>query len=52
MHFADLARALTAEEQRVLAQLLDYGPRGTAPERSGAGECVLVVPRPGTISPW
>jgi phosphoribosylformylglycinamidine synthase len=52
MHFADLTRALTADEQRVLAQLLNYGPRTTAPERTGAGECVLVVPRPGTISPW
>src|SRR6266513_1079029 len=40
MHFAELA------------QLLTYGPRPEAPAEAGAGECVLVVPRSGTISPW
>ena len=52
MHFADLAQPLGAEEQRVLAQLLAYGPRLPAPPDREAGECLLVVPRPGTISPW
>ena len=52
MHFAELAQPLGAEEQRVLAQLLAYGPRLPAPQDAEAGECLLVVPRPGTISPW
>jgi phosphoribosylformylglycinamidine synthase len=51
MHFAELARPLGADEQRVLAQLLTYGPRLSAPAEA-AGERLLVVPRPGTISPW
>jgi phosphoribosylformylglycinamidine synthase len=50
MHFADLARELTPDEGAVLGQLLRYGPSlaGHAPD----GALVLVVPRPGTISPW
>src|SRR5213082_384766 len=52
MHFAELAQPLSAPEREVLAQLLTYGPRPEAPAEAGAGECVLVVPRSGTISPW
>jgi len=52
VHFAELAQPLSAPEREVLAQLLTYGPRLTAPAEAGAGECVLVVPRSGTISPW
>jgi phosphoribosylformylglycinamidine synthase len=52
MHFAELAQPLDAEEQRVLTQLLSYGPRLSAPPDAAGGECLLVVPRPGTISPW
>jgi phosphoribosylformylglycinamidine synthase len=52
MHFAELARPLSAPEREVLAELLTYGPRLEAPADAGAGECVLVVPRAGTISPW
>src|SRR6202521_5390544 len=52
MHFADLAHPLSAPERELLAQLLNYGPRMQAPLDAGAGECVLVVPRAGTISPW
>src|SRR5256885_7761954 len=51
MHFAELAQPLSAPEREVLAQLLTYGPRPRAPA-DAAGECVLVVPRTGTISPW
>ena len=51
-HFADLTRPLGADEQRVLIQLLTYGPRSTPPAVSHAQECILVVPRPGTISSW
>src|SRR5882762_7615015 len=54
MHFAELAQPLSAPEREVLAQLLTYGPRleAPAPAQAGAGECLLVVPRTGTISPW
>ena len=49
-HFVDLEQHLTADEQALLARLLDYGPRLAVepPE----GEVLLVAPRPGTISPW
>src|ERR1700738_4218414 len=52
MHFAELAQPLSAPEREVLAELLTYGPRMEAPAEAGAGECVLVVPRAATISPW
>ncbi|HET7197826.1 MAG TPA: phosphoribosylformylglycinamidine synthase [Burkholderiales bacterium] len=47
-HFVETARALEGAERRVLERLLDYGP--PAPDAQGA--LYLVVPRPGTISPW
>jgi len=50
MHFVDVARPLASAEQEVLAALLTYGPRLPSPDE--AGECILVVPRIGTISPW
>ena len=49
-HFADLEQALTEQEYGVLRQLLTYGPRLRAAEPEG--EPYVVVPRPGTISPW
>src|SRR5260370_4953420 len=52
MYFAELAQPLSAPEREVLAELLTYGPRPEAPAEAGAGECGLVVPRAGTISPW
>jgi phosphoribosylformylglycinamidine synthase len=53
VHFADVARPLTAPEREVLGRLLTYGPA----EAPGAdddvqGALVLIVPRAGTISPW
>ncbi|GGO88845.1 phosphoribosylformylglycinamidine synthase [Marinobacterium nitratireducens] len=50
VHFADLKQDLTAAQQEVLDRILRYGPKAEsgAPE----GELMLVVPRPGTISPW
>ena len=49
-HFVETAHALDARERAVLDQLLVYGePVQAAPP---AGEFYLVVPRPGTISPW
>jgi phosphoribosylformylglycinamidine synthase len=56
VHLVDVARPLTADEHARLEALLRYGPRdaqdpGAAAARE-TGELVLVVPRPGTISPW
>ncbi|HYL04304.1 MAG TPA: phosphoribosylformylglycinamidine synthase [Steroidobacteraceae bacterium] len=51
VHFADLARPLSARERALLERLLAYGPKHE-PGAADAGECVLVVPRAGTISPW
>ena len=50
VHFAELARPLTAAESAVLERLLAYGP--TRGDLGDEGALVLVVPRFGTISPW
>jgi phosphoribosylformylglycinamidine synthase len=51
MHFIDLAEPLSARQQRILTELLTYGP--TLPLAADEqGEQLLVVPRAGTISPW
>ena len=49
-HFVDHSRTPDAGEARILERLLDHEPEpaGTA----GAGQLLLTVPRPGTISPW
>ena len=49
-HFVEVDGALAAPERRVLERLLDYGfpPAAPAPK----GTLRLVVPRPGTLSPW
>src|SRR5437867_6119949 len=49
-HFVELARALTESERDKLDRLLTYGPRADSAAPDGA--LFLVVPRPGTISPW
>jgi phosphoribosylformylglycinamidine synthase len=51
VHLADCARQPSREERACLEALLHYGPRhqqGAVPR----GLRLLVVPRPGTISPW
>ena len=50
MHFVELEGSLSAEQREILEKLLTYGPKvqSEAPE----GTLFLVVPRPGTISPW
>jgi phosphoribosylformylglycinamidine synthase len=48
-HFVDLARAPTPDEARVLARLVESD---VAPAPRAAGERLVVMPRPGTISPW
>ncbi len=50
LHLVECLRDPTAEERARLEALLTYGPRYAADQP--AGECLLVVPRPGTISPW
>ncbi|VAX10544.1 Phosphoribosylformylglycinamidine synthase, synthetase subunit / Phosphoribosylformylglycinamidine synthase, glutamine amidotransferase subunit [hydrothermal vent metagenome] len=50
LHFADVAQPLTESQQQILDRLLRYGPH--LPEHEPQGHLILVVPRPGTISPW
>ncbi|MGB2533212.1 MAG: phosphoribosylformylglycinamidine synthase, partial [Porticoccaceae bacterium] len=49
-HFADIAKPLSATDAKTLDALMQYGPKEQA--ESSSGHLVLVVPRPGTISPW
>ncbi len=50
VHFADSERSLDEGDRAVLAKLLRYGEPGAG--EPSAGGLFLVVPRPGTISPW
>jgi phosphoribosylformylglycinamidine synthase len=56
VHLVDLSEELTETEHAVLRQLLQYGPIDSGTEEldsvEGGSELFLVVPRPGTISPW
>jgi len=54
VHFADTSTELEASDLLLLDRLLQYGPAADRnPEVKLANSlCVLVVPRPGTISPW
>ncbi len=57
VHFVQARRDLTAEERRILAALLTYGPRSpdapaALPSQRPSQGLVVVIPRPGTISPW
>ena len=49
-HFAWVEGELTSLQQETLRKILTYGPR--MPEGAPSGELFLVIPRPGTISPW
>ena len=49
-HFAEISRPLSAAERATLGRLLTYGPQGAT--HADYGELLLVIPRPGTISPW
>ncbi len=55
VHFADIEGSLEDGDLQVLEKLLEYGPsideKGHVAEGL-SGELRLVVPRPGTISPW
>ncbi|MEW8507982.1 MAG: phosphoribosylformylglycinamidine synthase [Candidatus Thiodiazotropha sp.] len=50
LHFADVDQSLDERERAVLDDLLRYGP--AMPESGHDGTLMLVVPRPGTLSPW
>jgi len=54
VHFADCDGELAAPEQKVLTALLDYGSAAQSQVVTSPAGAVLrvVVPRPGTISPW
>ncbi len=49
-HFVHLDNELRDSEHQVLERLLSYGP--ALPVGEPQGQLLLVVPRPGTISPW
>ena len=50
VHFAELEQSLGEQEYGVLEKVLRYGPH--LAEHEPQGSLFLVVPRPGTISPW
>jgi len=50
VHLVDVSAELTAEQLSVLDRLLDYGPVASGDIENVS--FLLVVPRPGTISPW
>ena len=50
LHIAELSAELSAAEQDILVQLLTYGP--TMPDGKADAGSLVVIPRPGTISPW
>ena len=49
-HFIFSVGALNNEQERILGQILTYGP--TASQETPDGQLFLVIPRIGTISPW
>lgn len=49
-HFAWAEGGLSARQQETLQKILTYGPKMA--EETPSGEIFLVIPRPGTISPW
>jgi phosphoribosylformylglycinamidine synthase len=54
VHFADLQAELSPAQRDVLESLLEYGPGFAGGDVAHLGDATLrlVVPRPGTISPW
>ena len=49
-HFVDAERSLASDELATLVRLLTYGPHDS--DIVERGELLVVVPRPGTVSPW
>ncbi len=50
LHIVELEERLDTGQRDILEQLLSYGPTRQSGEVSGVS--LVVVPRPGTISPW
>ncbi len=50
VHFIDVATPLSDNDTRTLEAILEYGPNQI--RQRPEGQTLLVVPRPGTISPW
>ncbi|MCU7917493.1 MAG: phosphoribosylformylglycinamidine synthase [Candidatus Thiodiazotropha sp. (ex Epidulcina cf. delphinae)] len=50
LHFVDVDQSLDERERAVLENVLRYGP--DLPAMEPEGSLLLVVPRPGTLSPW
>jgi phosphoribosylformylglycinamidine synthase len=50
-HFVEVSRPLDAAERATLDRLLTYGAEA-APAAAATDVTFLVVPRPGTLSPW
>ena len=51
LHFLILRDELADSQRATAHALLTYGPRHELPQRAGEPYCV-VMPRPGTVSPW
>ncbi|GFO71144.1 phosphoribosylformylglycinamidine synthase [Bathymodiolus japonicus methanotrophic gill symbiont] len=51
VHFVDVDNALSAEDDKILRKILDYGSAAECLEQKG-NITYWVIPRPGTISPW
>jgi len=49
-HFVNVEHPLDAQEMETLNNILIYGPKNS--QQKIQGQSCLVVPRPGTISPW
>lgn len=54
VHFVSLEQSLDEEETAVLSELLHYGAHDLTSEAGASADSrlLLVVPRPGVISPW
>ena len=50
VHFAETSQPLSEAEHTTLQALMTYGP--SEQQQHKQGDLLLVVPRPGTISPW
>ncbi|MET0404233.1 MAG: phosphoribosylformylglycinamidine synthase [Cystobacter sp.] len=50
VHILDVSAPLSPSERALVEKLLEYGPRLTRQQPRGSLQ--LVIPRPGTISPW
>ena len=52
LHLVEIAAPLSTHEQKILQSILTYGPAYGPGKAPASADLRLVVPRPGTISPW